>query len=73
MTQDRDYRKFALLFCNDDEFLREEYGRSQVLEKKQQLIQNRKLVLVLDLDNTLLHSEVFNVGARQRISSSSSQ
>jgi len=61
-TQDLDYRKFGLLFCTEEEYLRAEFGKSQVYEKKQQLMQHKKLVLVLDLDNTLLHSEVFEVG-----------
>ena len=34
----------------------------QVSEKKRELMENRKLVLVLDLDNTLLHTELFDVG-----------
>ena len=32
------------------------------MEKKRQLMEQKKLVLVLDLDNTLLHSELFEVG-----------
>ncbi len=42
--------------------MRAEYGKMQVSEKKRELMENRKLVLVLDLDNTLLHTELFDVG-----------
>jgi predicted HAD superfamily phosphohydrolase YqeG len=34
-----------------------EEGAKQVQNKKQELIAMRKLVLVLDLDNTLIHSK----------------
>ena len=33
-----------------------------MIEKKKNLMIEQKLVLVLDLDNTLLHSELFDVG-----------
>ena len=62
ITKELDYRQFGLLFCNQREFLRADFGKTQVDEKKRNLIQQRKLVLVLDLDNTLLHSELFEVG-----------
>ena len=42
--------------------MRAEFGEEQVSEKKRQLMEQKKLVLVLDLDNTLLHSELFEVG-----------
>ena len=42
--------------------MRADFGKVQVKEKKRHLMEQRKLVLVLDLDNTLLHSEVFEVG-----------
>ena len=60
--QESDYRQFSLLFCNQNEYLRAEFGKSQVREKKRNLMAEKKLVLVLDLDNTLLHSELFEVG-----------
>ena len=61
-TQELDFRQFGLLFCDEQEYLRAEYGKIQVSEKKRELMENRKLVLVLDLDNTLLHTELFDVG-----------
>ena len=42
--------------------MRAEFGKTQVTEKKRQLMEQKKLVLVLDLDNTLLHSEMFDIG-----------
>ena len=60
--QESDYRQFSLLFCNQNEYLRAEFGKGQVREKKRNLIAEKKLVLVLDLDNTLIHAELFEIG-----------
>ena len=36
-------------------------GEQHVQERKKQIIADRKLVLVLDLDNTLIHSKEINL------------
>lgn len=59
---ENDYRQFGLLFCAQQEYLRNRFGQGLVLQKKKDLIRDRRLVLVLDLDNTLLHSNLFEVG-----------
>lgn len=41
--------------------MRIDYGTSQVNEKKKALMEAKRLVLVLDLDNTLLHSSEFRM------------
>jgi predicted HAD superfamily phosphohydrolase YqeG len=55
------YRQFGLL--NDSQMIynRTEYGNTQVNEKKEHLMKSKKLVLVLDLDNTLIHSTEYRM------------
>lgn len=40
-------------------YVRSDFGNAMINEVKAQLIKNAKLVLVLDLDNTLLHSREY--------------
>ncbi|CDW87741.1 tfiif-interacting component of the c-terminal domain phosphatase [Stylonychia lemnae] len=49
------YRQFALLNHQTVQVHRA-VGQSQVEEKKKHIMRDRKLVLVLDLDNTLIHT-----------------
>ena len=58
--QMKGYRQFGLdASGSQNVYSREDYGISQVNEIKQELIKSEKLVLVLDLDNTLLHSSQY--------------
>jgi len=50
------YRQFALLADNEQIFTRVEYGNAQVELFKVNLFKEKKLVLVLDLDHTLIHA-----------------
>ena len=51
-----EYRQFALL-NHSSVHVHSEFGQEQVKERKQQILDQRMLVLVLDLDHTLLHSK----------------
>ena len=57
---ENDYRQFGLLRLQEKEYYRAEYGKAEIEKKKQSLMKNRKLVLVLDLDNTLIQSTSFD-------------
>jgi hypothetical protein len=51
------HRQFGLLAGSAKVFNRSDFGATQVDERKEHLMKSKKLVLVLDLDNTLLHSK----------------
>ncbi len=51
-----EYRQYAFL-NNSKVLVKSTHGHEMVKTKKDDLIRNKKLVLVLDLDNTLLHSK----------------
>ena len=53
-----DYRQFGLA-TSQKIYHRIDYGTTQVNEKRKALLDNKKLVLVLDLDNTLMHSKEY--------------
>lgn len=52
------YRQFALL-NNQRVQVHSEYGQEQVKQRKEAIIKDKKLVLVLDLDHTLIHSKEY--------------
>jgi TFIIF-interacting CTD phosphatase-like protein len=60
------YRQFGLLAGSSKVFTRADYGTTQVDEKKESLMKAKKLVLVLDLDNTLLHANEFPLSLKQK-------
>jgi hypothetical protein len=57
------YRQFGLMGEFKKIFTLVEHGAEQINERKEQLYKARKLVLVLDLDNTLLHSTEFRMSS----------
>lgn len=65
-TELEDYRKFAFLE-QTDVVVRKNVGQRMIQEKKEELIKEGKLVLVLDLDNTLMHSKELRIKPNQRV------
>ena len=55
-----DYRQFGLA-TSQKIYHRIDFGTSQVNEKTKALMNDKKLVLVLDLDNTLMHSRDYRM------------
>lgn len=53
------YRQFGMLTGASEIYVRSDFGNAMVNKVQTQLISSKKLVLVLDLDNTLLHSREF--------------
>jgi RNA polymerase II subunit A-like phosphatase len=59
------YREYALLGRGKNFKIREDFADSYIATQVEQLFDQRKLVLVLDLDNTLIHTR--EVGCDKRI------
>lgn len=55
------YRQFGLMGDFKKIFTLVECGAEHINDKKAQLFAARKLVLVLDIDNTLLHATEFRL------------
>ena len=55
------YREYALLGRGKGLLIRSDYAPNYIQKEVEKLFQNKKLVLVLDLDNTLIHTKDYGV------------
>lgn len=56
LATEQQYREYALLGRGANLLIRQDCAHEYIEKSVQELYKNRKLVLVLDLDNTLIHS-----------------
>lgn len=60
-----DYREYALLGRGKNLMIRQDFAEKYIEKQVEDLFKSEKLVLVLDLDNTLIHTK--EIGQDRRI------